>query len=200
MKTGIFGGTFNPIHTGHLMLAEQAYSTFLLDRVFFIPSGRSYFKDDIKMPDASVRVEMCRLAREGNEHFMVLDIETKRPGNSYTCETLEELKGMYPDDEFYYIAGLDSFAELGHFREPEKIFAISRIVVAKRNDVSDIAAIKINYESKFGARVDILDMPEIDISSSMIRQYIKEGRSVRYYLPCQVEKYITENGIYTENI
>ncbi|MBQ7464464.1 MAG: nicotinate-nucleotide adenylyltransferase [Lachnospiraceae bacterium] len=200
MRTGIFGGTFNPIHTGHLMLAEQAYSSFVLDRVFFIPSGRSYFKDDIKMPDAAVRFEMCRLACEGNEHFHVLDTETKRPGNSYTCETLEELKGMYPDDEFFYIAGFDSFAELGHFKDPEKIFALSRIVVAARNDGTDISAIKINYESKFGARVDILDMPRIDISSSMIRQYIKEGRSVRYYLPGRVEKYIMENGIYTESI
>lgn len=200
MKTGIFGGTFNPIHMGHLILAEQALGHFCLDRVFFIPSGRSYFKDDIKMPDAKVRLEMCRLACAGNRHFTVLDIETKRPGNSYTCDTLEELKALYPDDEFFYIAGYDSFAELLHFKNPQRIFELARIVVAARNNDSDISAIKINYESKFGAAVDILEMPRIDISSSMIRNYISEGRPVRYLIPEAVESYITEKGIYAESI
>lgn len=199
MKTGIFGGTFNPIHTGHLILAEQAYSMLDLDRVFFIPSGRSYFKDDIKMPEAAVRLHMCELACLGNEHFKVLDIETKRPGRSYTCETLEELKGIYPEDELYYICGMDSFAELSSFKDPEKIFSLSRIAVATRNDGKEgdiYDNVRIKYETEYGAKVERLDTTGIDISSSMIREYIAAGRSVRYYLPDPVYRYIIENGIY----
>ncbi len=199
MKTGIFGGTFNPIHTGHLILAEQAYSKLVLDRVFFIPSGRSYFKDDIKMPEASVRLRMCELACSGNDHFKVLDIETKRPGRSYTCETLEELKSMYPGDEFYYICGMDSFAELSSFKDPEKIFSLSHIVVAARPDGKEtdgFETTKMKYEKEFGAKAERLDTSGIDISSSMIREYLAEGRSVRYYLPDPVYSFITENNIY----
>lgn len=196
MKTGILGGTFNPIHSGHLILAEQAYSAFALDRVFIIPSGRSYFKNDIKMPGPEVRFKMCELACAGNPHFDVLDIEIKREGNSYTCETLEELKSMYPDDELYYIAGRDSFAELALFKDPEKIFSLAHIIATVRNDDKDLDTLKIKYESEFKAKVSILDMPRVDISSSMIRDHIAQGKSVRYYLPCEVERYITENRIY----
>lgn len=199
MNTGIFGGTFNPIHTGHLILAEQAYSMLALDRVFFIPSGRSYFKDNIKMPDAFVRFQMCELACSGNDHFKVLDIEVKRPGRSYTCETLEELKSMYPEDEFYYICGMDSFAELEFFKEPEKIFALSHIAVAARDDGSEkdgFDTIRMKYEKEYGARIERLDTSKIDISSSMIREYLSEGRSVKYYLPEPVLNFISENDIY----
>ncbi|MBO4373496.1 MAG: nicotinate-nucleotide adenylyltransferase [Lachnospiraceae bacterium] len=196
MKTGILGGTFNPIHMGHMILAEQAYSRFGLDRVFIIPSGRSYFKDDIIMPDASVRFRMCELACRGNDHFTVLDIETKRPGNSYTCDTLEELKSMFPEDEFYYIAGMDSFAELPKFKDPQKIFSLARIVAASRNYAGKLYTLKLSYESDYGAEIDILEAPRIDISSEMIRDYLKKGRSVKYYLPDPVEEYIRENGLY----
>ncbi len=198
MKTGVFGGTFNPIHTGHLILAEQAYTCFNLDRVLIIPSGRSYFKDDISMPDAEVRYEMCNLACMDNDHFEVLDIETKRPGNSYTCETLEELKLLYPDDEFYYISGQDSLFEIGSFKNPDRIFELARILVAARpgSDNKDLKSVIIDYESRFDAKIDILDTTLIDISSEMIRDMIREGRSVRYYLPDKVEEYIRENGLY----
>lgn len=199
MKTGIFGGTFNPIHTGHLILAEQAYSELALDRVFFIPSGRSYFKDGIKMPDASVRLHMCELACKGNDHFGVLDLEVKRPGNSYTCETLEEIKSLYPEDELYYICGMDSFAQLSLFRDPEKIFSLSRIVAATRIDAGEndgYEKIRTKYEKEYGAKIERLDASRIDISSSMIREYLARERSVRYYLPESVFSFIMENDIY----
>ncbi len=203
MKTGVFGGTFNPIHTGHLILAEQAYSQFKLDRVFIIPSGRSYFKDDIMMPKAEVRYEMCRLACMDNDHFRVLDIEVKRPGNSYTCETLSELKALYPEDEFYYISGEDSLAEIGSFKDPHIIFELATILVSVRpddgRDMYDMSALRDvikGYERDYGARIEILSTSYIDISSSRIRDHIAGGRSVRYYLPKEVEDYIAKQGLY----
>ena len=123
MKTGILGGTFDPIHLGHLILAEEAYDAAGLDRVLLVPTGCSYFKEDQKVTDAKTRYEMTLLAAEGTEHLQVSDMETNRPGNSYTAVTLRKLREQYPEDELCCIVGADTLVMMSLWKDPETIFS-----------------------------------------------------------------------------
>jgi len=192
MKTGILGGTFDPVHTGHLILAESAYDSFGLDRVLLIPAGHSYFKDqrEDKVSSPEDRLALLNAAVRDNSHFEISDIELKRPGNSYTCDTLEELHQMYPDDTFYYIVGADTLCSMHTWMAPERIFSACRILVAVRGD--QITAESLNESikhltKKYQAIIDKLPVRNIEISSTDIRRRIREGRSVKYLVPPGVE-------------
>ncbi len=197
-KTGIIGGTFNPVHIGHLILAENAYANLGLDKVIFMPTGRSYLKDPEQILDASKRLMLINAAIEDNDHFESSDYETKKPGNTYTAETLSEFNKLYPYEEFYFIIGEDSVYNIETWYRPEVIFANCVLVVAPRGHEPDdkLIDIKKHLEERYGARIELLSTPDIDISSSMIRERLNMGKTVRYYVPSRVERLIAENGFY----
>ncbi len=180
MKTGILGGTFDPIHIGHLLLAEAAYEAAGLDRVILLPTGRSYFKDGTGVTDAGRRLAMVRLAAQGNRHLEVLDIEVRRPGKTYTSDTLQELSKCFPEDELF-------------------VFQLARILVETRSDEAGSGEVEITARSlreKYGADIRMLPVRNIEISSTEIRSRVREGRSIRYLVPRDVEDYIEEQGLY----
>lgn len=200
-KAGIMGGTFNPIHLGHLLLAENARESYQLDEIIFIPSGHSYMKADNEVADRWRRYEMTKLAVEDNSSFLVSAIEVNREGNSYTYETLLELEKAEPDTEFYLIVGADSLFSMEQWRKPEAIFSSCIILAAIRGDKSrDNLQEQAEYlTDKYQARIKLLEMQQISISSTDIRKRIKEQHSVRYMLPDKVGAYIKEHHLYTED-
>ena len=197
-RTGIIGGTFNPVHIGHLILAENAYDALGLDKVIFMPTGKSYLKDPSKILPAQARIELLNAAVCGNDHFSVSEYETKKIGNTYTFETLMELNLLDENEELYFIIGEDSVYNIESWREPKIIFENCVLVVAPRDHEPDekLFAIKAHLEETYNARIELLDAPDIDISSSMIRERINTGKSIRYYVPDGVEKIIYDHGYF----
>lgn len=198
MKIGIMGGTFNPIHTGHLLLAEYAKEACGLDKVIFIPTGNSYMKDAKEIVSGEMRLQMVELAIQGVEGFESSAIEIQREGNTYTCETLPLLKEKYPGAKLYFLTGADSFLNIQKWRHPEIIFANAALVVVTRDDVSyeTLSAHKDLLLQQFGGEVELVSFPTIDISSTDIRSRVKEGKSIRFQVPDSVREFIEENGIY----
>ena len=200
-KTRVMGGTFNPIHMGHLLLAENARDSFGLDEILFIPSGRSYMKREAEVLDRHGRYEMTRLAIEDNPAFSISDIEVKREGNTYTCDTLSQLKEQEPETEFYFIVGADSLFSMETWRKPESIFSSCTVLAAVRDDKDSeklqeqIACL----EEKFGAHIHQITFKEIDISSTDIRMRLANGQSIRYMVPDKVISYIEEHHLYRED-
>lgn len=197
-KIGILGGTFNPIHNGHLMLAKTAYKELCLDEVIFISSGISYFKKDILMPSKEDRYEMTCLAVKDIPYFVSSDIEVKRQGNSYTFETILELKEIFADAEFFYIIGADTIYNMEKWKCPEVIFNNCNIVCAVRDDI-DLAQLdlkKKEIENKYKTSVIILNFNKINISSSEIRFLLSKNKDVSDLVPGNVLKYIAENKLY----
>ncbi len=199
MRIGILGGTFDPIHLGHLITAENALDGAGLDRVILIPTGCSYFKEDQKVTAPQLRYEMTRLAAGDNPRLVVSDMETTRPGNSYTADTLRELRAIYPDDELYYIVGADTLVLMSLWRAPEVIFSLCHVLVETRQDeiagkglLEEIEALR----DKYGADITILPARNIAISSTEIRSRVRAGESIRYLVPAAVENFIREQGLY----
>ena len=197
-KTGILGGTFNPIHTGHLILGERAYDELKLDKVIFMPSGYSYMKTQSDILPAEHRLRMTELAISGNPHFDVSDMEIKREGATHTADTLRELLSVEPDMEIYYIVGADTLFMMEKWIEPEVIFSKCIVLAAIRDDVDQGALTRkaAQLTEKYNARIEVLKTSCIDISSRMLRRRIQRKQSVRYYLPESVRKYIEENNLY----
>ena len=194
IKIGILGGTFDPIHLGHLIIAEQARDQYGLDRVLLIPSGHSYFKDNRaqKVLPALTRLEMTRKAVSDYPPFEVSDIEVLRSGNTYTYETLEELADLHPEAELYFIVGADTVCSMSTWREPARIFAACTVLAAMRED-------QVDPENRFHARIRTISIPNIGISSTQIRERAGNGKSIHYLVPNALESYIIENGIYKKN-
>lgn len=197
-KIGILGGTFNPIHIGHLILAERAREEYGLDEVIIMPSGVSYLKADEKILDGDTRMKMVVLAVKSNPYFSVCDMEIRRPGNTYTCDTLKALTSVAPEDEYYFIIGADTLYGMDTWRNPAEIFSCCHILAAVRNKATiDELSVKIaEYREKFNASIDILNTTDVDISSRMIRSLVHEGHSIRYYVPDEVNNYILEHDLY----
>jgi nicotinate-nucleotide adenylyltransferase len=200
IKIGVFGGTFNPIHNAHLTLAEFARDRFALDKVIIIPANIPALKDTSDLVDKDYRVHMVKMAIHTNPNFELSTIEIDRKGKSYTVDSFEELKRLYPDDDLYLIIGADSFYQLEKWERFKKLIKLTNIIVAARNDcdISDLEK-KANYfKLQYEANVYILDMPTIDISSTIIRNRIREGRSVKYLLPDEVCCYMADNKLYLD--
>ena len=197
-KVGIIGGTFNPIHLGHLILAEYAYDEYQLDEILFIPSGKSYFKDPKTILDKKMRITLTGEAIEDNPHFALSTLETDRPGNSYTYETLEELRKKNPDVHYYLIIGADSLFQIESWKSPDIIMNNAIILAASRKDQGiDILKEKADeLMKKFHSEIHILTCPMIDISSTDIRNRIKEGKSIKYLVKEQTENYIKKYQLY----
>ena len=183
MRTGILGGSFDPIHHGHLILARAAREELELDRIIFIPANMSPHKADTKPATAKDRLEMVRLAIEGEEGFEASDIELRRAAPSYTVDTLRELKTLHPADEFVLLIGADNVAKFDTWREPEEIRRLAQIAVLDR------AGSSVTREWPVVRRL-------VDISSTDIRARVAAGRSIRYLTTPQVCGYIASHSLY----
>jgi len=191
-KLGVLGGTFDPIHMGHLVLAEQAREQFQLEQVIFIPSASPPHKTEQELSLAIHRFEMTKLSLEGNRYFSVSDIELKRKGLSYTVETLRELKGLYKDSEIYFLTGSDVLDEITTWRDPEEIYKLAKIVIAVRPGFN-----KFDPEDHFAQKSIIAKITGVDISSTQIREKVRNGESIKYLVPSKVEEYIKKKNLYT---
>lgn len=200
-KIGIMGGTFDPIHLGHLILGEKAYEQLGLDAVWFMPSGNPpHKKDRAGRASDEQRVEMVRRAISDNPHFCLSLIEMNEEGYTYTYRTLETLKSQNPDTDYYFIIGADSLYNFHTWMEPERICQACTIVVATRNHtpVATLAQEISRVSQMYGGELLRLDTMNIDVSSQLLRSWVKEKKSLRYYVPAPVVSYIEENRIYME--
>ncbi|MDD3174132.1 MAG: nicotinate-nucleotide adenylyltransferase [Herbinix sp.] len=197
-KIGIMGGTFNPIHCGHLFLAENAYEQAGLDKILFMPSKNPPHKiKPVNIMDQQ-RVDMINLAIQNNPHFELSEMELNREGLTYTADTLTLLTEKYPQIEYNFIVGTDSLFMMQNWKQPQIIFDHCIVIVAGR-DNADEKHIRqhIEYlENTFQARIQYIEMPMIQIASADIRDRIASGKTIRYYMPDAVIEYITKNKLY----
>ena len=200
LKIGIFGGSFDPVHTGHLILADQLKEAAGLDRVIFIPAYRSPFKMGSRPADGAHRLEMLKLAVSGVPYFDVSDAELKNEGPSYTVDTLEALQKQHPDWQLYFILGTDSFVELDTWHRGEDLLRNFGFLAGCRKGYDSAKALEklAEYRQKYGADVQFYEIPEIELSSSEIRERLRCGKTVRYVLPEAVIKYINDNKLYVD--
>ncbi len=199
-RIGLFGGTFDPIHIGHLMIAEAAREQLQLEQVRFIPAAVAPHKTDVPNTDGKQRLEMIRLAIGGNPHFASDDRELRRGGTSYTVDTLSEFNRELPDAELVFLIGSDSLDELHTWREPARICELAFVAVIARggHPPPDLNKLKVFLpESQHGdLESHLVEMPQMEISSSEIRLRLARGRSVRYQLHPAVEAYVQAQKLY----
>ncbi|MCT4596578.1 MAG: nicotinate-nucleotide adenylyltransferase [Vallitalea sp.] len=199
---GIMGGTFDPIHYGHLILAEYVLNEMNLDKIIFIPSGTPHLKSYKKVSTKKNRLKMTELGIKNNNNFKISTIEIDREGNTYTIDTIKELNKKYTDTLFYFIIGADSLFDLLKWKDIEKLFDICNFIVANRggtyslNELQDRIKLLTN---EYNAYIKLVNIPDIQISSSDIRNRIKQNKSIKYLLPGDVEKYIYKNKLYVNN-
>lgn len=199
-RIGIFGGSFDPIHVGHLMLAQAALERFQLDKVLFMPAKLSPFKQKLTMTKAETRCFMVELAIQGNQGFEVSDLELNRPEPSYTIDTIRILKQQYPGVKIYFIAGADSIMELEGWMTFEELLQEVVFLAAYRPSHTraqlELEVMRLN--KKYQADIRLVDFPDIDISSSYIRETIMRGGSARYLVPDKVLEFIHNEGVYRD--
>lgn len=196
-KYGIFGGSFNPIHYGHLMICEYIKEEMGLDKVIFIPTGNPPHKD--LGVSAEDRYEMVRLAISPNPDFEISDIETTRVKLSYTVDTIRELKEIYKEEKLYFLIGLDSLFQLKTWKKIGDLSQEIEFVVALRPGYIDKEDINREIDflrEKFGTKINLIKTPLYEISSTDLRDRIHEGKSLRYLIPKKVLDYIEESGFY----
>ena len=196
MRIGLFGGTFDPVHLGHLILAEQCREALRLDQVRFVVAGSPPHKPGDRT-DVKHRLEMVRLAIAGHSAFVLSEVETNRPGPHYSVETLQAIRQEQPDDDLFFLIGADSLADLPNWREPATIARLATIVVVNRPGL-DLPAPQALPD--FGPETHALlsvAIPPIGIASSDLRARLKQGSSVRYMVPRGVEAYLTEHALYS---
>ena len=200
-KIGIMGGTFNPIHHGHLILGQTAYEQFGLDEILFMPNKKPYYKKLSKNITDDQRCDMVKLAIADNDAFTFSDIELLRDGVTYTVDTLRILTKQNPDCEYYFIMGADSLFHFDSWKEAGEIVKMAVLLVATRDSMLtfDIES-QIEYlQSEFeDARIECLYSPSLEISSNQLRKRCREGKIIRYLVPDSVYHYIRENNLYTE--
>lgn len=198
LKTGIFGGTFDPVHIGHLATAERVHCDLGLDRVIIVPTNISPFKVEQINSAGEHRLNMVRLAIRDNPHFLVSDIELRRGGTSYTVDTMELLKIQYPNDELYFIMGMDSFLELSGWKDVDRLVELCKLVAVTRPGYEfpqeQLRLLGISQSLRWRTR--FLEVPGLDIAATEIRDRVRRGQSVRYLLAPETEAYIRENGLY----
>jgi nicotinate-nucleotide adenylyltransferase len=214
-RIGIYGGTFNPVHVAHLILAEEMRERFELDRVLFVPSGEPPHKKG-NFPSGAQRLEMVRRAVAGNAFFSAVDIEVRRPGFSYTIETLRELRRRFPDgQDFFFLIGMDAFAEITTWHRADELLDWANFVIFPRpgfplEDPGHYAPRAWITGSPVKTRKGIMrfpvqgrkslflaEAPALPVSASDIRRRVREGRSVAYLVPAAVEACIHRDRLYT---
>jgi nicotinate-nucleotide adenylyltransferase len=196
-RVGILGGTFNPPHIGHLLCAQEARHALLLDRVVLMPANLPPHKVLAEDPGPERRLEMCRLACDGEDWLEVSRSELDRSGPSYTVDTLREIHAQAPGDELTFIVGGDMAATLPQWREPEAILGLATLAVAERDGVERELLRAGLARLEGGERVTFVDIPRVDVSSSMVRERVRERRPIRHLVPDAVVRYIEDEGLYT---
>ena len=198
MKTGIYGGTFNPIHKGHLHIVEAFRKGLGLDRVLLIPTRVPPHKAAPDLASPQDRFAMCQLAIQGQPWLELSDMEMRREGKSYTAETLEELSALYPQDQFYLLMGEDMFLTLGRWYRPETIFSLASVCTTPRSpDGLDALRQKaLEYTGQFQARCFLEHIPYLPISSTQVRQAVARGEDISGLVPQAVATYMKERGLY----
>jgi nicotinate-nucleotide adenylyltransferase len=195
---GILGGTFNPPHMGHLVMAQEALDQLDLDRVVLMPVAVPPHKEAGEDPGAGARVELCRLAVAGDERFAVSTLEIERGGASFTVDTLRELHDLEPEHDLTFIVGGDMAESLPAWREPQAILSLATLAVAEREGVRREDITRLLEPLHEGDRVVFFDMPRIDVSSSAIRRRVAEGRPIRYLVPDAVAEAVAARGLYRQ--
>lgn len=200
MRIGVFGGTFDPVHLGHLVLAEQCRDQARLDQVWFVPAARPPHKQDTALTPFSQRVEMLELALAGHAAFRIEQIEKDRPGPSFTVDTLEVLQRRDSSGELFLLLGSDSILDLPHWREPARIIELATLLIWPRpsypiwSEESLRSALHAAPEVPF--RLQVIHGPLIDISSRDLRQRVANGRTIRYLVPRAVQVYVENHRLY----
>ncbi len=198
-RIAVMGGTFDPIHYGHLVAAEAVRDRFQLEKVIFMPTGNPPHKEYRKVSSREDRYLMTILATVTNPFFQVSDIELKRKGYTYTIDTLRELLNIYGEDaEIYFITGADAVMEILTWRNVEQVLSMCRIVSAFRPgyDIHQFRNKVLEIEKTYKNKVHLIEVPALAISSTEIRNRIQNNRTIKYLLPEQVEKYILKKGLY----
>jgi len=197
-KIGIMGGTFNPIHVGHLMMGRFAKEFAGLDAVLFIPTGHPYMKDSSGLLDGRQRLHMVQKSIQMEPDFFASSVEIDRMGQTYTYETIEILCQKYPSAHIYFIMGADSLYSFSKWSHPERILSQCILIAAARNG-SSMAELSVECQKlmkEFGGKILLMEFPAIDISSTMIRERVHSGKSIRYLTTDFVCDYIKENRLY----
>lgn len=191
-KVGIFGGTFDPIHAGHLITAQEVRTKCGLEKVIFVPSADPPHKERRPLTRAGDRLRMVSLAIEGDPRFEVSSMELERPGKSYTVDTLRQMRESFgPEVELCFIIGADNVPEMRTWKEPERIFDLTEVIVATRPGFEPQ-----RMDAPFAERMTFVPTLEIALSSTEIRRRVKRGRPIRYWVPKEVERYIAEKRLY----
>src|SRR5579884_1201978 len=222
MRIGLLGGTFNPIHNGHLYIAEAVQKKLNLDRILFIPSGRPPHKKEQEIPPAEHRLEMTRLALLNYPEFELCDIEVKRPGKSYSVETVSELTRRNPNDRLFFIIGADAFLDLPTWTEPERLLSLCDFIVISRTghpfsqlltlpffqNVDPVPLLELDPREEgvdaipitSHTSIHLVSIPPSPISASDIRKQLSVGRVSKNLLPEAVESYIISNKLYDSSV
>ena len=198
-RIGIMGGTFDPVHNGHLLLGKQAYEEYGLDEIWYMPSHIPPHKKDRKITESEDRIAMLKLALQDLPYCVVSEFEMKREGNTYTAQTLELLQQEYPDFQFYFIIGADSLFQIETWYHPEKVMALTTLMVSGREYENAQCTFEeqIAYlTEKYGAKILPLHNEEVDIASAEIRKRISEGKDISQIIPSEVASYIQVHGLY----
>jgi len=199
MKIGILGATFDPVHLGHLAIADEARCSLGLTEVLFIPAGQPWLKSSLTITPAEHRIEMLRLALTDNPEYKISEIEIERAGASYTVDTLTEFRREYDStDELYFILGWDSLEKLPEWREPLRIIDMCFLVVVPRPGwpQPDVKALE-KVIPGISRRLILLEGPRVDISSTAIRELVAEGKDIESLVPAPVAEYIKKHKLYT---
>ncbi|MBC6002253.1 MAG: nicotinate-nucleotide adenylyltransferase [Paeniclostridium sordellii] len=198
IKIGIMGGTFDPIHYAHLATAEYIRETYNLDKILFIPNGNPPHKSKLRTNKID-RYNMVLLATMNNDNFAVSDMEINRESRTYTIDTLKELHKKYKNANIYFITGFDAICDMESWKDVSENFELATFIAANRPGISSLEAKeKIeNLKIKYNANIRSVNVPSLDISSTYIRKHIKDGKSIKYLIPENVETYIYEKNIYT---
>ncbi|MFO0960006.1 MAG: nicotinate-nucleotide adenylyltransferase [Isosphaeraceae bacterium] len=195
MRLGLFGGTFDPIHLGHLILAEACREAQKLDKVWFVVAGAPPHKRGDRTPVAD-RLEMARIAIAGNPAFEVSEVEAHSPGPHYSIDTLAKIREQRPGDDLFFLIGADSLRDLPTWREPQQIAAMARIVVVNRPGIDPEILEDLPDFGPGTFPLERVDIPPVGIASTDLRRSLAEGRSVRYQVPRGVEAYIRAQQLY----
>ncbi|RJP61337.1 MAG: nicotinate-nucleotide adenylyltransferase [Candidatus Auribacter fodinae] len=203
MRTGIYGGTFNPIHIGHLIIADDIRIQCGLDRIIFVPSGNPPHKKDQFIIDQSIRYDLIRQAISDNPHFMVDDHELNTKGYSYTIDTMSFFSIKYKDDDLFFIIGADCLYEIHVWKDAESMISRFNFLVAQRRnnpiDEESFKAIPLPNNLKNKLKQGIVNTPVIDVSATKIRDRIRQGKSIRYLVPESIRNYLEENNLFQNN-
>jgi nicotinate-nucleotide adenylyltransferase len=199
MKIGLLGGTFDPIHMGHLAIAEEVRLKLALDEVLFIPAGQPWLKGERRVAPGEHRLEMLKLAIGPNPHFKISTIELERPSPSYSVDTVSALRDeLGAEVELYFIVGFDALAELPIWKEPSRLLDLCHVVAVRRPGYAELDWRSLEQSIPgVSSRVVVVDVPQVDISSTQIREQVAEGLSIRDLVPEAVERYILKHRLYT---